>query len=330
MTRASSGDCCALPACSTGKIAQAGAAQAGRVDALTLAAGCALEAAVVGELRDERADVRDACARSGRGTGRGPPAPCCSPPSRCSSTEQPEPAGMDALRHLRQLLRVAERARGCARRAHGDGVRQRHLAGFVDEQIVEPPLHPLAREEPRRAGDELRVCRLALLVLCRVLDEAAARKRRLVLVAALLEPVERSRSRRARRDSTSCEQVVDRLVARRGDADALAGGDERHDQARAGPRLARTGRALDEQIAGVERSDERLLRGEIERLKRRAGGASAQARQIAREERLDGRDSQDAARSTASATRPIASRCALLSSGCPADERGRQRFARAS
>ena len=46
-------------------------------------------------------------------------------------------AGMNPLTHLRQLLRVAEQHDVSRGGAHRDRVCQRHLAGFVDEEIVE-------------------------------------------------------------------------------------------------------------------------------------------------------------------------------------------------
>ena len=45
---------------------------------------------------------------------------------------------------------------------------------------------------------------------------------------------------------------MDRLVARRGDADPLAAREQVHDQPRAGPRLARPGRALHEEVAALD------------------------------------------------------------------------------
>ena len=57
-------------------------------------------------------------------------------------------AGMNALRHVRQLLRIAEQHDVARARAHRHGIGQRHLAGLVDEQVVELALHLLAREQP--------------------------------------------------------------------------------------------------------------------------------------------------------------------------------------
>ena len=61
---------------------------------------------------------------------------------------QPDVAGMDALTHLRQLLRVAEQHQVAGGGAHRDRVCQRHLPRFVDEQVVERAVHLLAREQP--------------------------------------------------------------------------------------------------------------------------------------------------------------------------------------
>ena len=60
-----------------------------------------------------------------------------------------------ALRDLRQLVRVAEEDEVARDRADRDRVGERHLARLVHEQRVEEALEVLAREEPRRARDEL-------------------------------------------------------------------------------------------------------------------------------------------------------------------------------
>ena len=44
---------------------------------------------------------------------------------------------MNALRDVRQLLRIAEQDEVARGRAHRDGIGERHLAGLVDEQVVE-------------------------------------------------------------------------------------------------------------------------------------------------------------------------------------------------
>ena len=176
-----------------------------------------------------------------------------------------------ALDHLVELLRVADEDDVPRRRPHRERVGERDLPGLVDEEVVERPL-VLAREEPRRAGGEV---------------GADARVR----VGRRSRP--RSRRRRTTpgcRRSPSCgpsnaspssaaglddlvEQVVDRLVARRGDADRLAVRDQVRDQPPRRPRLARAGRALDHEVAAVERAHERLhlvevgrLNGAVERL----------------------------------------------------------------
>ena len=60
-----------------------------------------------------------------------------------------------ALRDLRQLVRVAEEDEVARDRADRHRVGERHLARLVHEERVDEALEVLAREEPRRAGDEL-------------------------------------------------------------------------------------------------------------------------------------------------------------------------------
>ena len=82
-------------------------------------------------------------------------------------------AGMNPLRDVRQLLRIAQHDQVAGARTHRHRIRQRHLARFVDEQIVELPLHLFPGEQPRRAGDNLRVGLFARLVAARRLEALA-------------------------------------------------------------------------------------------------------------------------------------------------------------
>ena len=66
-------------------------------------------------------------------------------------------AGMDALRHLRELHRVAEQDERPRARAERERVGERGLARLVDEEVVERPVELLAREQPGGAGEEVRV-----------------------------------------------------------------------------------------------------------------------------------------------------------------------------
>ena len=80
---------------------------------------------------------------------------------------------MRALRHLRQLVRVAEQDEVPRRRPHRERVGERELAALVDEQRVDVPVDVLAREEERRAGDELELRVEHRVVRVRALDEPA-------------------------------------------------------------------------------------------------------------------------------------------------------------
>ena len=173
-----------------------------------------------------------------------------SSPSRCSSTEAPAPSRVHALRDLRELLRVAEQddvARGGADR---ERVGERHLARLVDEQVVERLVHLLAREEPRRAGDQLHVVRAAKSSLLAAVSRSKSTVvARLLAAAALLQAAELDTALAARDASTSSSRLWIALWLCRRDADALARAHQVDDQPRAGPGLARAGRALDEQVA---------------------------------------------------------------------------------
>ena len=79
-----------------------------------------------------------------------------------------------ALRHLGQLVRVAEQHEVPRRRAHGKCVRERELAALVDEERVHMAAELLAREQERRAGEEQRVLVKHGGVVAHVLDQAAA------------------------------------------------------------------------------------------------------------------------------------------------------------
>ena len=168
MTRASSGDRWALPVCSTGRKRRPVPVRPdesirwrSRPGALTSRPSYA---------RLEMNEQTSGCIRQVRARNRPRSSETvAAPPSRCSSTEQPDFAGWTPCRDLRELLRVAEQHQIARGGAHGDRVSQRDLAGFVDEQVVEALVHPFASEEPCGAGDERHVGRLALLVVVRVL-----------------------------------------------------------------------------------------------------------------------------------------------------------------
>ena len=201
-------------------------------------------------------------------------------PSRCSRTEAPVPGRVHPLGDLRELKRIAQEDQVAGRRAHRQRVGERDLAGLVDDEVVERAVQVWPREEPGRSGEELdvaartrerRVVRVALDELAVVLGLGVPGRR-------LLEPLEaHARVPGDRLDLV--EQVVDGLVALRGDPDPLAAGQQVHDDPGAGPGLAGPGRALEEQIARVEAERERLHLGEVDRLdpctRRRGPGSGA-------------------------------------------------------
>src|SRR5712692_10083451 len=68
------------------------------------------------------------------------------------------------------------------------------------------------------------------------------------------------------------QQIVDRLVTLGGDADPLSVGEQMDDEAGPGPSLSCARRALDEEVASVERERQRLHAVEVGRLKPGADG----------------------------------------------------------
>ena len=161
--------------------------------------------------------------------------------------------GHRALGDLRELVRVAEEDEVARRVTDRDHVRERDLPRLVHDQRVEEALELRVHEEPRRARDELELRVEQVLPSVRGVDEVALEARVLVSARRLLAPAEAEALPRAPRRSISAEQLADRLVAERSDADAAAGLHQRHRRLRALPRLPRPGRALHEEVAPVER-----------------------------------------------------------------------------
>ena len=82
-----------------------------------------------------------------------------------------------ALRDLRQLVRVAEQDEVPRRVADRDDVRERDLARLVDDQRVDEAGEVLAREEPRRARDELELLVEQVAPVVARIDELALEAR---------------------------------------------------------------------------------------------------------------------------------------------------------
>src|SRR5437867_11155236 len=108
-------------------------------------------------------------------------------------------------------------------------------------------------------------------------------ERLVVAIGRLLEAVERQ-PLLARRLIDLREQIVSRLVAGRGDADAPAAAHEVGDEARARPGLAGARRPLDEKIAGVESRRELTLLADVDRLHDPARRPAQQTRRRQRED----------------------------------------------
>ena len=213
-----------------------------------------MEPALVGRLGDEAADVRvhpPGAREEEAAVGR----------HRVLAAEEVlehggrRALGMDPLRDLPELLRVAEQddvACACPER---ECVGERHLPGLVDEERVDDAFHVLACEQPGGSREQQDV----FVRLREVRLVPGGRHERPLVGVALLQPAERDAF-------VLCglldlgDEVVDRLVARRGDADPPTDLIRSDDQPCAGVGLPRSGRPLDHEVPAGEAGDE-LLRG---------------------------------------------------------------------
>ena len=163
-----------------------------------------------------------------------------------------------ALRDLGELERIAQEDEVAGARPHRERIRQGDLPRLVDDEIVQRAVEPLAGEEPGGPREELDVAaglfegRVVVVVPDELALELGVR-----VPGGLLETFE------AHAGGTGDlldlgEQIVDGLVALRGDADAPAVGQQVHDDPGARPRLAGAGRALEEEVAPVEPERPRL------------------------------------------------------------------------
>ena len=166
------------------------------------------------------------------------------------------PVGMRALEHLVELLRVADEHRRPGGGRHRARIRQRDLAGLVDEEEVEALLVAAVREQPGRPADDVAVD--AVRVVEDVLDDLPRELRLGVPAARLLHALELQPTL-GRGALDLGEELVDRPVARRGDADTLPFRDEPRDQPSGRPGLPGAGRALDHEMPwdGAARRGER-------------------------------------------------------------------------
>ena len=157
--------------------------------------------------------------------------------------------GVRPLDDLVELLRVADEHDVPRRRAHRERVRERNLPGLVDEEVVERGVVLGPREEPGGARGEV-----AAGARRRVLDarDVRALVLRLGIAAARFLEAAELEPGLGGRALDGVEQVVDRLVARRGDPDALAVGDQMSDQMPRRPCLSRARRPLDDEVPPVE------------------------------------------------------------------------------
>ena len=164
------------------------------------------------------------------------------------------------------------------------------------------------REEPGRAGDELEGRRRALTSTSSDVTKNRSSKRDLGSSAGRLLGAAEREALLARLALDSAEQVVDRLVAERRDADALAGAHQRDRHLRALPGLPRARRPLHEEVARRS-SDERRVDGTSRSSRARARRRSSSA--------VSARVRRSSPSAYARAKRDSASRCSLSGSAAP-------------
>ena len=157
--------------------------------------------------------------------------------------------GMAALRRLRQLLRIAEQHELRRRAAHREHVGQRLLPRLVDEQHVDRVRHPLARPQPRGAGDHVEL----LVALPRRPSPSRCTRRCRPSSAGGPSP-SAARAPTAPRLATASSRLPITAWLCAVMPTRLPRLHELDDQLRALGRLPRTGRALDGEVRRVERA----------------------------------------------------------------------------
>ena len=228
-----------LSSCSTASSRRPVPHSAGRVDALALEPGDGLEAAVVHRARDELADVRVHAPGRSRKTPR-------SGRHGVALAEQvlehrgARAARVCALADMRELLGVAEQHDAARRLGHRERVGERHLPRLVDDQDVDRRRASSSRAHSHAVP--AMSCDRAVVVARREssLPVDASRCRRAFSGSSLdlLPAAERAAASSARVLDLG-EQVVDRLVRRRRDADPHAVAQQVDGEPRAGLGLAR-------------------------------------------------------------------------------------------
>ena len=160
-----------------------------------------------------------------------------------------------ALQRLIELLRIAEQHQILRGLGHRQRIRKRHLAGLVHEQHVHRGGVLRSRPEPRRAGTYLRFTLLERLkhiaIFVRLLHRPSLLAAFLVQGRHPLHATQRQ-AFALRRSHRGADQVADHAVAVGGDADRLAGPNQRADHPCACVGLAGAWWALDRQRAVIE------------------------------------------------------------------------------
>ena len=175
------------------------------------------------------------------------------------------PGRVRSLQRLVELLGIAEQHEVRGARRRGDRVRERHLAGLIDEQHVDAPDHVVSRPQPGGAADHVQRA-VAEAVACRWVALEVDRLRVCEAVLARLLADRDLDAALVRDVGCLLEQFPDHLVAVRGNADTLSRRHEVDDHPRADRALSRSRRALDCEVALVEREHEAprgILRGVV-------------------------------------------------------------------
>ena len=163
---------------------------------------------------------------------------------------------MGALGDLRELHLVADQDEVAGGLPDSDGVRERELAGLVDEDVVKGAGQLLPTQEEGRTTDHAGAAGsgAGYVVVLQFADDALSHQLVVVVVAYLIETAGDSSALHLIRHRT--KHVHDDLVALRRDGDACAVAQERHDHRGSGVGLPRARRALDAERAPVQPADQ--------------------------------------------------------------------------
>jgi hypothetical protein len=161
-------------------------------------------------------------------------------------------AGMHTLNGLGKLHLITNKDDVPCSRSGCDKVRNRYLAGLIDEQMVECLIEFRSREQPGSAADDLRLPKDRIGIVRRRDDHGIIRT---FISGRYLFRDAHPRACFAGTIGNGDQEVINSFVGIRGDRDPTSKAHEIQDCARAHICLARPGRSLDRKTAIIKCSD---------------------------------------------------------------------------